>query len=84
MVAFHLILVSTFVIIYPTSKKTSNYVGDEAPLVNTEGGWLSGVTETSTKGRQFNAFYSIPFAQPPVKELRFKVRGSKRVNNAVQ
>ncbi|XP_050727493.1 cholinesterase 2-like [Eriocheir sinensis] len=44
----------------------------EVPLVETEGGRVSGILEESLKGREFYSFYGIPFAQPPVGKLRFK------------
>lgn len=45
----------------------------DLPLVDTEGGRVSGILEETLKGREFNSFYGIPFAQPPVGNLRFKV-----------
>lgn len=45
----------------------------EAPLVDTEGGRVSGILEKTQKGRELHSYYGIPFAQPPVGKLRFKV-----------
>lgn len=45
----------------------------EILLVDTEEGRVSGILEHSMKGREFYSFYSIPFAQPPLGKLRFKV-----------
>lgn len=45
----------------------------EVPLIDTEGGLVSGILEETEKGRGFHSFYGIPFAQPPVGKLRFKV-----------
>lgn len=43
-------------------------------VVNISQGKLNGgVTETSN-GRKYYEFLSIPFAKPPVGELRFKVK----------
>lgn len=36
-------------------------------------GKLKGVTLKSRNGTDYYAFYGIPFAKPPVGELRFKV-----------
>ncbi|XP_076059226.1 esterase E4-like isoform X3 [Oratosquilla oratoria] len=42
------------------------------PTVKIWQGQLEGLEETSTKGRPFFSFRGIPFAEPPVGELRFK------------
>ncbi|XP_042892945.1 acetylcholinesterase-1-like [Penaeus japonicus] len=47
--------------------------GVAAPIVGTAGGEVSGLQEQSTKGKTFYSYYAIPFAQPPVGDLRFKV-----------
>ncbi|XP_047475843.1 cholinesterase 2-like isoform X2 [Penaeus chinensis] len=46
--------------------------GDAAPVVAVAEGRVAGVTETSTKGRGFHAYYGVPFARPPLGELRLK------------
>ncbi|XP_069988974.1 juvenile hormone esterase [Penaeus vannamei] len=46
--------------------------GDAAPVVAVAGGRVAGATETSTKGREFHAYYGVPFARPPLGELRLK------------
>ncbi|XP_042894416.1 juvenile hormone esterase-like isoform X2 [Penaeus japonicus] len=43
-----------------------------APVVGVAGGRVAGVTETSTKGREFHAYYGLPFARPPVGDFRLK------------
>lgn len=48
-------------------------VADEAPVVNTQQGRVAGVREESTKGKTFYSYHRIPFAKPPVGELRLKV-----------
>ena len=42
-------------------------------FVDTEDGRVSGIVEASVKGRQLYSFYGIPFSQPPLGKLRFKV-----------
>ncbi|KAK4309585.1 hypothetical protein Pmani_018808 [Petrolisthes manimaculis] len=44
----------------------------EPPVIDTTTGKISGVKEVSTKGNSFYAYRSIPFAKPPLGELRFK------------
>lgn len=42
--------------------------------VNTKLGHLKGTKGWSRNGKRFNIFLKIPYAQPPVGELRFQVR----------
>ncbi|XP_068242648.1 carboxylic ester hydrolase-like [Palaemon carinicauda] len=54
---------------------TWTVIGDgiqDAPIANTENGQVVGIQESSTKGKTFFSYYSIPFAKPPVGKLRFK------------
>ncbi|XP_069948909.1 carboxylic ester hydrolase isoform X3 [Cherax quadricarinatus] len=44
----------------------------DVPVVKTINGKVSGVKEQSIGGKTFYSFHSIPYAQPPVGELRFK------------
>lgn len=48
--------------------------GDEYSEVVTSLGTIKGTRMTSYHGRPFYAFRGIRYAQPPVGELRFKVR----------
>ncbi|KAK8720496.1 hypothetical protein OTU49_013278 [Cherax quadricarinatus] len=47
-------------------------LGDEAPVVATLEGRISGVLEKSTNNKVFYSYYSIPFAMPPLGSLRLK------------
>jgi carboxylesterase type B len=42
-----------------------------APLVTTKLGKIKGVLKTLDDGKEVNLFYGIPYAKPPVGELRF-------------
>jgi len=42
-------------------------------IVNTLYGKLEGTVDYSRSGREFYQFSGIPFAKPPINELRFKV-----------
>lgn len=45
----------------------------DAPEVQLSVGWMSGRWMRTRAGRTVAAFTKIPYAQPPVEELRFKV-----------
>lgn len=47
---------------------------DEGPLVQIEQGTLRGLQGVSVREKEFLAFLGIPYAKPPVGELRFKVQ----------
>lgn len=51
---------------------TASESRDDRVVVSTEDGKISGFREYSTKGRGFYSFQAIPYAKPPVGELRFK------------
>nr|ADZ96218.1 JHE-like carboxylesterase 2 [Pandalus japonicus] len=44
----------------------------EAPVISTEEGNVAGVVEEASNGKPFHSYYGIPYATPPVGELRFK------------
>ncbi|XP_044729692.1 esterase E4-like, partial [Chrysoperla carnea] len=44
----------------------------ENTIVSIEQGKLSGCTKQDINGRPFQCFYGIPYAEPPIGELRFK------------
>lgn len=44
----------------------------EVPVVKTSTGKISGIREKTTEGKVFFSYYSIPYAKPPVGDLRFK------------
>ncbi|XP_065216354.1 acetylcholinesterase-like [Planococcus citri] len=44
----------------------------EGIILTTNQGTINGTYLTTRRGKLFNAFYGIPFAQPPLGELRFK------------
>lgn len=56
------------------SQTTSDH---ENPIVKLRLGAVTGTTMTTRLGKQFDAFRGIPYAQPPVGPLRFKVKPSK-------
>lgn len=45
----------------------------ERPIVTVKQGKLQGIFEDNVLGSRYLAFKGIPFAAPPVDELRFKV-----------
>ncbi|KAL0277570.1 UNVERIFIED_CONTAM: hypothetical protein PYX00_004808 [Menopon gallinae] len=61
---------------------------DEEPNIRVEEGLLGGKWMTSRSGRQFMGFFRVPYAAPPVGELRFEVPQQPRkwegVRNATE
>lgn len=45
----------------------------EAPMATTTQGTVKGTYLEASDGRRFSAFMSLPYAKPPLGELRFKV-----------
>lgn len=66
-------LVTLVVVVALMAAAAAATAANDPPIVDTEGGRVSGIIEETLKGREFNSFYGIPFAQPPVGDLRFKV-----------
>ncbi|XP_071875787.1 carboxylic ester hydrolase [Bombus fervidus] len=48
------------------------FIAANAPVVKVKNGTLSGLFMRTRKGREFAGFRGIPYALPPVKELRFE------------
>ena len=46
---------------------------EKTGIVNTESGKLQGLLQLSRDGKQFASFYGIPYAEPPIRQLRFAV-----------
>jgi hypothetical protein len=46
---------------------------DRSPVVTTKTGQVHGIVSVSRGGRKFYEFLGIPYALPPVGELRFEV-----------
>ena len=53
---------------------TVGAVGKEAPTVSTKLGQISGIVEKSFESVEYFSYKGIPFAEPPLNELRFRVR----------
>ncbi|CAH1398134.1 unnamed protein product [Nezara viridula] len=47
-------------------------LADDAPVVDTTAGSVRGFTSRSRSGRSYLSYTGIPFAKPPVEELRFR------------
>jgi hypothetical protein len=45
-----------------------------SPIVETKVGQVQGFVSVSRGGRKFYKFLGLPYAQPPVGELRFEVK----------
>lgn len=53
---------------------TKSNVENDDVVVSVAEGKLKGTTILNKNGRKFFAFLSIPYATPPVGDLRFKVK----------
>ncbi|XP_067658122.1 cocaine esterase-like [Haliotis asinina] len=47
-------------------------VGMEAPVINSTWGYIQGVARTSRDGQPYFGYYGIPYAKPPIGDLRFR------------
>ncbi|XP_017772303.1 PREDICTED: venom carboxylesterase-6-like [Nicrophorus vespilloides] len=61
------VVLSIFVVIH----------GENSPIVQTGHGPVIGLSETSRSGKNFYSFRKIPYAKPPLGNLRFKVHINK-------
>ena len=68
----HTAIVLPLALLYYLYNATSRY--NSGPIVKTSNGILQGITGLSRDGRPFYEFLSIPFARPPVGDLRFEVK----------
>lgn len=56
--------------------------GNDSIIVKTKSGEIEGIAEhTILDRREFYSFRGIPYAQPPIGELRFKVSSKNFVYN---
>lgn len=60
-----------FVLILMTSLVVA--VSEGLPQVKLDNGIFTGIQMESYNGKAFNAFLGIPYAKPPIGDLRFKV-----------
>jgi hypothetical protein len=67
-------LCKLFLIVCATTLALQAASPHNAPTVHVQQGTLTGTYLTSRYGRNFAAFQGIPYAQPPIGDLRFKVR----------
>jgi hypothetical protein len=67
-------LCKLFLIVSATTLALQAASPHNAPTVHVQQGTLRGTYLTSRFGRKFAAFQGIPYAQPPIGDLRFKVR----------
>jgi len=67
-------LCKLFLIVSATTLASQAASPHDAPTVHAHQGTLTGTYLTSRYGRKFAAFQGIPYAQPPIGDLRFKVR----------
>nr|CAI5823203.1 unnamed protein product [Callosobruchus analis] len=51
----------------------SSVYGSEGPQVTISDGVLQGIYMETKNGRQFSGFMGIPYAEPPIGDLRFQI-----------
>ena len=73
------VMVAVVTLVALASCITASQVGEDRVVVSTEDGKISGFKEYSTKGRGFYTFLGIPYAKPPLQELRLKVSEKRTV-----
>ncbi|KAK8723242.1 hypothetical protein OTU49_011930 [Cherax quadricarinatus] len=66
-------VIAAMVVMAATGAATDSEAG-ERPVVATQDGRIAGFKEFSTEGKPFYSFQSIPFAKPPIGDLRLRVR----------
>ncbi len=57
-------------------------VAESSVVVETSGGLVKGKSEVTSLGTGFTSFRSIPYAKPPVGQLRFRVSAVQGVSSA--
>nr|XP_053656738.1 venom carboxylesterase-6-like [Cherax quadricarinatus] len=69
-------VIAAMVVMAATGAATDSEAG-ERPVVATQDGRIAGFKEFSTEGKPFYSFHSIPYAKPPIGDLRLRdpVRG---------
>lgn len=67
-------LCTLFLVLLAATLALHTALPNHGPTVHTQQGTLIGTYYTSRYGRNFAAFQGIPYAQPPIGDLRFKVK----------
>ncbi len=70
MIAVGVVLLAYF---YYNSKFGARKNKAPSPIVRTKNGQLVGITSLSRDGKKFYEYNGIPYAKPPVGELRYEV-----------
>ena len=60
------------VLLFSPPTWSNNDVISEDLKVRTRNGMIQGVTEVAANGREVDVFWGIPFADPPLGDLRFR------------
>jgi hypothetical protein len=68
----------------PASALISHRIGRDEPVLQISTGAIRGKYGVSREGREFVEFLGIPFAKPPINELRFEVLQQLHTLNAVK
>jgi hypothetical protein len=68
-------VLSVFIFLFVTIASYRNAAAESqlSPIVETVNGKIQGGVSVSRNGKEFYAFRGIPYAKPPVGDLRFEV-----------
>jgi len=76
-------ILRTLILLFPVAERVNAQSQDADVTVTLEQGAVKGLRIESIRDRQLLAFLGIPYAKPPVGDLRFKVRREIVLNDVL-
>lgn len=66
-------IISILIVVFQTVQSHQCKICDQSSLdIRTDKGIIRGITEISATGKKVDSWYGVPFAKPPINNLRFK------------